>query len=200
MPNGASVCCPSGTIIGRRIVVVPLMAFLPSVSLEVPCLQAAAAGWQSDAWLTNGEAMNSRDFALAALAGTDRRPMTPVQVQKFFFLLDRNIGQHMGGSGFAFRPYHYGPFDSTVYVTLEALANDGLAEIDENAAPRRTFRLTDRGQTEGERLLEGIPAPIKEYIEKIGDFVRAQSFAGLVSAVYKAYPEMRVNSVFGSNG
>jgi hypothetical protein len=34
------------------------------------------------------------------------------------------------------------------------------------------------------------------YIRQASEFVRSLSFTQLVSAIYKAYPEMRENSVF----
>lgn len=141
--------------------------------------------------------MNRRDFALMALAGARRQPFSPVQLQKLLFLLDRNIGARVGGSGFDFQPYHYGPFDQSVYATFGQLEHQGLAEIQnrEQGAWRR-YRLTEAGQSEGERLWHAVDGRLVEYIVSICDFVRSQSFAGLVSSIYRAYPEMKVNSVF----
>jgi hypothetical protein len=38
---------------------------------------------------------------------------------------------------------------------------------------------------------------VVSYIEKLAGFVSKASFVHLVSSIYRAYPEMRVNSVFG---
>jgi hypothetical protein len=139
--------------------------------------------------------MQPRDFALAGLAGTQGR-LTPVQIQKLLFLLDRNIGQQLGGSGFAFQPYHYGPFDRRVYTTLEALRNEGLTVIDEPVGGMRTYGLTDAGRAAAATIFATLPANFRTYISQVQQFVRSQSFAGLVSSIYQAYPEMKANSVF----
>ncbi|MFL6603181.1 MAG: hypothetical protein ACJ8R9_17885 [Steroidobacteraceae bacterium] len=140
--------------------------------------------------------MDRRDFALAALSGAKRGSFSPVQLQKLLFLLDRNIAVRVGSSGFDFQPYHYGPFDQRVYVTLEELKREGLAEISDEAGSHRTYRLTAAGQASGERLSAAFGQDGIKYIEEVCDFVRAQSFASLVSSIYRAYPEMKVNSVF----
>jgi len=139
--------------------------------------------------------VNQREFVLAAFAGVKERPFTPVQAQKLIFLVDRNVGKAVGGSGFKFRPYNYGPFDRDVYVVLQKLRDDGLAAMEEGSP--RTYRLTPEGQAEGERITrETLEKRYADYIVAAGSFVRSQSFAGLVSSIYKAYPEMKANSVF----
>lgn len=141
--------------------------------------------------------MNRRDFTLAALAASNRHPVTPVQLQKLLFILDRNIGARLGGSGFNFQPYHYGPFDRAVYSTLDQLDYEGLAEISELPnSSRRQYALTDAGQRTGDEVLNDLGEPIAKYFREVAAFVRSQSFASLVSAIYKAYPEMKANSVF----
>ena len=45
-----------------------------------------------------------------AAAGAGVR-FDPVRLQKFFFLLDRELDGECGCPHFAFRPYRYGPFD-----------------------------------------------------------------------------------------
>jgi len=141
--------------------------------------------------------MNRRDFTLAALSGAKGQTLTPVQLQKLLFLLDRNITQHVGPSGFDFQPYHYGPFDQKVYATLDGLEREGLAQILETgSASRRIYALTEAGQRAGEQIAARFGARVSEYIDAVCNFVLTQSFASLVSSVYKAYPEMKVNSVF----
>jgi len=82
--------------------------------------------------------VNQREFVLAAFAGVKERPFTPVQAQKLIFLVDRNVGKAVGGSGFKFRPYNYGPFDRDVYVVLQKLRDDGFIQFLEKGHYRRT--------------------------------------------------------------
>jgi hypothetical protein len=118
-----------------------------------------------------------------------------VQVQKLFFLIDRNIAGLVDGPHFAFTPYHYGPFDKDVYEAIRALEREDLADF----VPERTwtnYRLTVAGQAEGKRQLNELPPEARDYIGRVSEFVLALSFTQLVSAIYSEYPEMRANSVF----
>lgn len=135
--------------------------------------------------------MNKRNLVLAALAPAKGEPYSSVQVQKLFFLLDAQGAHLVNGPHFDFQPYHYGPFDKAVYKELDALAAEGLADV-----RRRSYALTAAGQAEGEMMLAELPAATREYLSKLSAFVRRLNFSELVSAIYKAYPAMRVNSVF----
>lgn len=141
--------------------------------------------------------MNREQFVLAAMAPGGGYPHSPVQVQKLLFLLDRQIPGEVGGPHFRFEPYHYGPFDSAVYKVLEQLAARGLVLIDAASSPR-TFALTAEGVTLGNHALATLSAPAQDFIARTSNFVRVHGFSSLVSAIYKAFPEMRVNSVFQS--
>jgi DNA-binding PadR family transcriptional regulator len=101
----------------------------------------------------------------------------------------------LGGPHFRFEPYHYGPFDKAVYQTLEALQGSGQVEI-ERDAPWRNYRLTPTGQSRGEAALDRLDPRVVDFARRTSDFVRGLPFAELVSAIYKAYPEMRARSVF----
>jgi uncharacterized protein len=140
--------------------------------------------------------MDRRDMVLAALyPGGDHR-YSPVQVQKFLFLIDRQIAVLVGGPHFDFRPYHYGPFDRNVYVELDRLADAGLVDVHEDGSIR-TYALTARGQREAETAFGSIgDRGVQDYLRRTSEFVRTQSFSALVSSIYKAFPDMRVNSVF----
>ena len=58
------------------------------------------------------------------------------------------------------------------------------------------IKLTPEGQQKGEQLLATLASEAQQFTHNASDFVRKLSFAQLVSAIYKAYPEMKVNSVF----
>lgn len=141
--------------------------------------------------------MNRDELVLAAMAPGGGYCYTPVQVQKLLFLIDRQIPEHVGGPHFHFVPYNYGPFDRDVYHQLDQLALRGLVVINQSWAPR-TFTLTPEGLTRGTAALNTLPAAIRDFINRTSSFVQTQSFSSLVSAIYKAFPEMRENSVFQS--
>ena len=80
---------------------------------------------------------------------------------------------------------------------LNQLEKEGLVEIiTPTVQGVRSFRLTNEGQQAGNEVLGEFPEPIQQYIRDVVNFVRSLSFAELVSAIYQAYPEMKVNSVF----
>lgn len=121
---------------------------------------------------------------------------TPVQLQKLFFLIDKNIGKELGGPFFNFQPYHYGPFDSEVYSSAARLSMFDLVDINQEINSVRTYRLTVKGQEKGEEILSALEPDYREYIARIEDFVRRLGFKELIEAIYRAYPEMKVNSIF----
>ena len=123
-------------------------------------------------------------------------PLSPVQIQKLLFLVDRRLAAAVGGPHFQFEPYDYGPFDATVYHSLEGLEDMGLAEISRpEAKSSRTYGLSPEGQAAGERELAAL-GDTAARIRELAAYVASLTFAQLVSAIYREYPEMRVNSVF----
>ena len=134
---------------------------------------------------------------LAALAAQPAATFAPVQVQKFFFLIDKNVADNLGGPQFSFEPYDYGPFDRHVYDELNTLAANGFVSI--IAAPgaaRRVYALTAAGYEAGQGALSAIPQRARDYMATASKWVRSISFAELVGAIYKQFPEMKARSVF----
>jgi len=136
---------------------------------------------------------------MMAPAGTAMH--TPVQVQKLAFLIDQLLGEAIGGTGFDFKPWHYGPFDKAVYRALEGLERENLVEINDMSAQMQPtqYRLTASGESEGADLLEVLrdrDPDAAEYIETLSNWVGEQSFASLLRAIYARFPEMAINSVF----
>ena len=143
--------------------------------------------------------LDRTDFTLAVMAAESGVTYEPVQVQKMFFLLDRNVADVIGGAYFNFQPYDYGPFDKAVYQELESLARKGGVLIESSSAwGRKRYALTPVGQQKGQKLLQKLDSSIQDYIKKVSKFVQRLSFAELVGAIYNAYPDMKVNSVFKS--
>jgi uncharacterized protein YwgA len=139
--------------------------------------------------------MNKKELLLAAFAPANCGVFTPVQVQKMIFIIDRQLSLIDDGPKFEFRPYYYGPFDKSVYEELESLATNDLVLISTNGT-WNNYRLTEKGQKQGEKILRTLKPNIQEYFSKVSEFVHTLSFQQLVSSIYKAYPEMRVNSIF----
>jgi uncharacterized phage-associated protein len=145
----------------------------------------------------NVQRMTREQIVLAALASSNGATHTPVQVQKLLFLIDKQIPLAVHGPHFNFEPYDYGPFDSQVYDTLDHLNSEGLIETEFSANLRwKKYRTTEAGLEQGNRILGQLDTNTAEYIRELSSWVRGLSFADLVSSIYNAYPEMKVNSIF----
>ena len=141
--------------------------------------------------------MTKREVVLATLAPAQGKQHSPVQVQKLLFLLDREAFQLVDGPHFNFQPYNYGPFDKAVYQVLDELDKDELVTI-RSSGWQRTYALTPTGQNDGDRLLGKLPDAAQNYIRSASAFVLKLNFLELVSAIYKAYPDMQENSILRS--
>ena len=140
--------------------------------------------------------MRQTELVISALAASDGAPYSPVQLQKMLFLLDRNIADWIDGPVFNFEPYSYGPFDSDVYDTAEKLELEGLVSISRPNIGYKSYRTTPAGQRRGQQLLGEVDERVAQYIRKISEWVQNLGFRELVSAIYKYYPDMKVNSIF----
>lgn len=140
--------------------------------------------------------MDRNTHVMAVLAAADRGvTFPPAQVQKLFFLIDREIPDAVGGPYFEFVAYDYGPFDRSVYDVLDELEADGKVFIS-SAGKYRRYGLTDSGWNCGKVRLSEIKLEAKKFIEDAARWVNGLSFAQLVSAIYKRYPEMKEHSIF----
>ena len=135
------------------------------------------------------------DIVLAAMAtgGTEAR-YDPVRVQKLFFLIDREIPQFIDGPHFRFEPYHYGPFDKAVYEELERLAERGKINIDTTGRYNQ-YSVTNSGHERSVSILRALPTPAARYMEDAAKWIRFVPFKHLLSAIYRQYPDMAVNSI-----
>ena len=139
--------------------------------------------------------MTRNKAVLAAMAaGGPRASFDPVQMQKYFFLIDREIPRWVSGPHFRFQPYDYGPFDKEVYTVLDSLTQEDQIRIDSTGRYRR-YSLTDSGLKRGKALLDTLPEPVVRYLIEINRWVRCLSFRQLLAAIYQRYPDMAVKSV-----
>lgn len=140
--------------------------------------------------------MERHDVILAALAAAgENASFTPVQVQKLFFLLDREAAHLIDGPHFNFVAYDYGPFDRAVYDGLDALARQNLARA-QSTGRYRVYALTEAGFLHGAAKLGELPDAARDYVASVAQWVRQLSFEQLVASIYKRYPDMKANSVF----
>ena len=139
--------------------------------------------------------MMRSEIPLAAMATKWRGArFDSVRIQKLLFLIDREAGACVGGPHFDFRPYPYGPFDKAVFDELDA-----LMQADEVAlygtGRYRAYILTESGHEHGMEALSELTKPVRQYVADVAQWVLSLSFGELLSAIYRRYPDMAVNSI-----
>jgi hypothetical protein len=93
---------------------------------------------------------------------------------------------------FDFRPYDYGPFDSSVYRSRDSLVSRGLLEIEPDQYD--ACRLTDAGRERVAELEEQLGNGA-DWLKQIGHWASSRSFAQLLREVYAEYPDFAAKSV-----
>ena len=140
---------------------------------------------------------NPEAFVLAAMSQEGGKKYSPVQIQKLLFVLEKELRERINGPHFDFQPYDYGPFDKNVYSVLGELSTKGHVTISHGIGKRYPhYSLTLSGLEVGRDALSRYDTNAQAYIAQVSEFVLSCTFPELVAAIYKAYPEMRVNSVF----
>ncbi len=139
--------------------------------------------------------LERKSWVLVTLEAAKDEPLTPVQLQKALFLLEKDHPEISGENYYSFTPYSYGPFDSSIYTDAGILAKEGYLTIKYSGFSNyREYKATEKG-IEYAKSIPVNPA-IKESINKIVEWVRGLSFQQLIQEIYHKYPDMKVNSVF----
>ena len=118
--------------------------------------------------------MDKSDMLLAALACGTAETYTPEDVQSLLFLISRQIPETIAPPPFKFTMSERGPFDPCVYGLLEELVQDSFLSI-LTQGKRRDVTLTPTGETRAAEMLEQLPAPEVEYMQRAARFVVAKS-------------------------
>jgi uncharacterized protein YwgA len=140
--------------------------------------------------------MDRRTWTLLAIASADK-PITPAQLQKSIFLAQNKFPDAEGIKEYCFVPYNYGPFDSKVYSDAKALVAEGFVVGVPGGGGRWTdYLLTPEGKEFISKRESEILQEAQSYLKKVVTWAQSISFNDLVAAIYNAFPEMQVNSVF----
>lgn len=141
---------------------------------------------------------SSRELTLLAIGLAGGQPLTPVQLQKAVFLLQELLpGSVKPDAGYAFVPHNYGPFCAGVYDDARELSEEAFVTVQQVPGQRfSSYTATAAGLTQANMIAAQLPAESSAYARRVVDWVRAQSFRGLVSAIYERWPQYKVNSVF----
>ncbi len=141
--------------------------------------------------------MSRQDWLLLVLASTEEA-LTPVQLQKSLFLLEKTLPETLLGEGYYdFVPYDYGPFDSSIYHDAEELAGQQLAAIVPSMTGRwQEYSIRPDGLNRAKEIQDELPENVQVYVHRLIEWVQTKSFSQLVRFIYENYPEYKANSVF----
>ena len=138
--------------------------------------------------------MTRQDVLLSILAAAEGDPLTPAQLQKVTFLVSEEFKGALPDDFYEFEAFHYGPFCVEVYRDAQELERQGLATIAINLhGGWRDYSATARGY---KRRCHDLSHELASYIDNKVTWARSLSFQELIRAIYTAYPQYAVNSVF----
>lgn len=143
--------------------------------------------------------MEKKDFLLLVVAAGEGRPLTPVQLQKTLFLIERAKLLETPKSFYEFEPYHYGPFDKDIFSDADLLDKEGLvARLPSDKGTWVDTSIIPKGSVKATVLKKDLSPQSAKFIDDVVRWAQALSFTDLVKTIYKIYPEFRENSVFQS--
>ena len=143
--------------------------------------------------------MERRYWTLLVIDAAAPSGLSPVQLQKTLFLIGKNLAREVGESYYNFVPYNYGPFDPNVYTDAEVLISQGYVFETRTAGRSWSYyRITPSGQRKAAEIRQAkeVSERAAKYIRDVVKWVQSLTFAQLLSAIYKAYPEYKAKSVF----
>lgn len=130
------------------------------------------------------EHSKAEDFVVSILSLAPEKSLSPVQIQKLFFLLEKRLGiKH-----FDFKPHHYGPYDRNLTALLTF--SDKIDIVNVNS-------ITYYKVKEGEVAINSnlLSEAQKKFAIEMIKFIKKLSFKELCMSIYKEFPEMAINSV-----
>jgi len=134
--------------------------------------------------------------------GADKSIEGRTRLVKGLFLIERMFDEEFTefeGTGFSFLAYKYGPFDQSIYASLERLERDGL--IKEESMPEYkgdVIRLTDEDEVLAREAYDELSPKMQKQISWIKERHVQQPVAQLLNFVYNKYPETAKNSEYSA--
>ncbi len=141
--------------------------------------------------------MERKDWTLLVISEAGSVGLSPVQLQKCLFLLGKNLSDEVGADFYSFVPYNYGPFDPAIYSDAQELIDKDLVTLARVSGKKWAYYVvTSSGVMTAQNAASQLSPSVREYIKSVVSWVHQLSFVELITAIYRAYPEYQVNSVF----
>lgn len=132
-----------------------------------------------------------KEFILKIFSIIKDYELSPVQLQKFFFLLEKRIGEE--AKLFDFEPYYYGPYCQELKDIVAELEKEGDLKSSNVDGIQHFAVAKPCNANELDNFLDKTK---REFISsKLVEFVTSMSFRDLCFSIYKEFPEMAKRSV-----
>ena len=141
--------------------------------------------------------MERKDLLILIVDAAGGGRFSPIQLQKSMFLASQAEYPELKEGSYEFEKHHYGPYSRKIHDDLAGLYTDGLVTL--SPSQRGNWlesAITPKGHQRALELKPSLNATMTEYISDVVKWVRSQTFASLVRAIYNKYPEYKENSVF----
>lgn len=142
--------------------------------------------------------MDRRHWPLLVIDEAGPSGLSPLQLQKSLFLIGRNLPGEVSNSYYDFIPYNYGPFDARVYSDAQSLINSDLIRaVQVSGRNWAYYTIAPPGHDVAQYVRNSeVSERASQYITTVVAWVQSLTFAQLLAAIYKAYPEYKAKSVF----
>ena len=136
-------------------------------------------------------------WPLMVLACAPGHVLSPVQMQKALFLMGEQAKDQVGEEFYQFVPHNYGPFSADICRDIDALVQEGKAARVPSHSPNwSSYGLTDAGLERGKSEITALDEGTVTYLKEVVAWIFRKDFPDLLRAIYAAYPDYAVNSVF----
>jgi|SRR5438445_9019107 len=134
--------------------------------------------------------LSTEDWVLALLSVVDQPIYGRLMLVKEVFLIAKEIDPKLDKE-LDFFPYDLGPYSRVLAQKLNEMVSQGLIEVRsrEGEEGEYVFSLTDKGRTEGQRVLGTLPQDVRELLQKKRRGWDQLGYRGIVRLVYSKYPE-----------
>jgi hypothetical protein len=138
--------------------------------------------------------VDRQDIMLLIADGADGSyPLDPIRLMKGCFIVDQ-IGPAEWKGLFAFEPYDYGPFDSSVYRARDALVGKDLL-LRYPAGRYSQYAISEAGRERAAMLASSMDKPAADWLRNIGHWVTSKSFTELLREIYERFPDYATKSI-----
>lgn len=141
--------------------------------------------------------MKREKWILMAVNCAENGSLSPIQLQKSLFLLSRKYPNEVGSAFYEFEPYDYGPFNKEIYSDCMALAQQGFLIVQQPVGRGWSgYSITPKGTEKAKKLKNEVSKPAVKKLCQTVRWAQSLSFSQLLTAIYRAFPEFKKNSVF----